>query len=65
MLAVLHALGIFIVDVLRSRRRLEAESLLLRAALMPWRAWGMDMKRRDFINLMGAATWLPRGHVQQ
>jgi hypothetical protein len=33
--------------------------------MMPWRAWGMDMKRRDFINLMGAATWLPRGHVRQ
>jgi hypothetical protein len=65
MLAVLHALGIFIVDLVRSRRRLEAESLPLRAAMMPWRAWGMDMKRRDFTNVMGAATWLPRGHAQQ
>jgi hypothetical protein len=65
MLAGLHALGIFIVDVFGSRRRLEAESLLLRAAMMPWRAWGMDLKRRDFVNLLGAATWLPRGQVRQ
>jgi hypothetical protein len=30
MLAVLHLLGMFFVDLFKSRRRLEAENLLLR-----------------------------------
>jgi hypothetical protein len=33
MLAILHALGMFIADLFKSRRRLEAESLLLRYQL--------------------------------
>jgi hypothetical protein len=33
MLAILHALGMFIADLFKSRRRLEAESLLLRHQL--------------------------------
>jgi hypothetical protein len=33
MLAVLHALGIFVCDLLKSRRRLQAENLFLRHQL--------------------------------
>jgi hypothetical protein len=33
MLAVLHSLGMFIIDVFKSRRRLEAENLFLRHCL--------------------------------
>jgi hypothetical protein len=33
MLAILHALGMFIVDLFKSRRRLEAENLFLRPQL--------------------------------
>jgi hypothetical protein len=33
MLAVLHSLGMFIIDVFKSRRRLEAENLFLRHQL--------------------------------
>src|SRR6266404_8296685 len=44
MLATLHLLGMFIVDLFKSRRRLEAENLLLRHQLSigcqaPWHAW--------------------------
>jgi hypothetical protein len=33
MLAILHTLGMFIVDLFKSRRRLEAENLFLRHQL--------------------------------
>src|SRR5215475_8568226 len=33
MLAVLHSLGMFLIDLFKSRRRLEAENLLLRHQL--------------------------------
>jgi len=33
MLAVLHSLGMFLIDLFKSRRRLEAENLFLRHQL--------------------------------
>ena len=59
MFAILHALGMFVADLLKSRSRLEAENLLLRHQL------SIALRRAPpRLRLLGSdralLTWMPR-----
>jgi len=62
MLAVLHSLGMFTIDVFKSRRRLEAENLFLRHQL------GIALRRAPpRLRLRGGdrvlLVWMIRAHI--
>jgi hypothetical protein len=58
MLAILHALGMFVADLFKSRRRLEAENLLLRHQLT------IALRASPRLRLLGSdralLTWMTR-----
>jgi len=59
MLPVLHSLGMFIVDLFKSRRRLEAENLFLRSIALrraPPRLW---LRGSDRASLVGMTRLWP------